>query len=113
LCLIFSACLNVPGYSKYSPYVGRGLSYVLYDGAYEVKNSDGSGTGTFYVIKGQISFNGSSSFHITPYSLVTHGGTYINIGAIIAQIIALYFIVVGAVKIIQITRYEKKEGEEN
>ena len=108
-CILCSLIINVPGYTKYVPYVSGGRSYTLYDGAYEEKSNDGTKTGKFYAAGGKIDINNGRTGKITPYSLSLFEGTYVNYGALIAQCVALYFIVVGTVKIIQISRNEKQK----
>lgn len=108
-CILCSLIINVPGYTKYVPYVSGGRSYTLYDGAYVEKSNGETETGKFYAAGGKIDINNGRTGKITPYSLSLFEGTYVNFGALIAQFVALYFIVVGTAKIIQISRKEKQK----
>lgn len=108
-CILCSLIINVPGYTKYVPYVNGDRSYTLYDGAYVEKSDGETETGKFYAAGGKIDINNGRKGQITPYSLSLFDGTYVNFVALITQFIALFFIVVGTAKIIQISRNEKQK----
>ena len=53
-CILCSLIINVPGYTKYVPYVNGDRSYTLYDGAYVEKSDGETETGKFYAAGGKI-----------------------------------------------------------
>lgn len=114
ICVVYSVYINVCGISKYTPYCSFSneiKAYIFYDNAFTYLPNNGRGDIEYHRV-GNVIKTGSQNLIITPFSFKIHGVVYVNWISIVAQLCAIFFIVVGTAKIIQINRYGKKEGEE-